>query len=110
MYIHIGGDTMVRLREIIGIFDVRVQESLDWPAFYTHRGTRDSVVVVQPAEGDVKSLVLTDTHLYLTPISSLTLKRRAAWMGRDKDPLTGLQKGPLGSSTDDSIQQNGSTQ
>lgn len=69
MFIHIGGDTMVRLKDIIGIFDMQAKIS---PSPYQSS--------TQPLEigPDVKSFVVTRNQLYYSQVSSQTLKRRAA--------------------------------
>lgn len=76
MFIHIGGDTMVALDDIIGIFPIRVQQE---PAVQKllerlEREARTQTVDV----GEVKSMVLTERAAYFSPISSATLKRRAS--------------------------------
>jgi extracellular matrix regulatory protein B len=66
---------MVRMKDIIGIFDVQVQESPHTTSFANFAQTDGAVEVVEV--GDIKSVVVTENKLYYSPISSLTLKKRA---------------------------------
>ena len=89
VFIHIGGDEMVRLRDIIGIFDIHIKDSTDFAKLFPGNDNKSPVTTVGPDSGEIKSVVLTDGHIYLSPISSLTLKRRADNLYRDlaQEPL-----------------------
>jgi len=75
VFLHIGEDTMVRLREVIGIFDVPAVGNHAAMSFVLDATCVHSVEVVE--SGDIKSFILTDEKVYCSPISSTTLKRRA---------------------------------
>jgi extracellular matrix regulatory protein B len=75
MFIHIGGDTMVRLRDVIGIFDYHEKSGSDNALFLENAKRNDAVEVVEL--GEIKSFIVTDHKVYYSPISSLTLKKRA---------------------------------
>jgi len=67
---------MVRLSDVIGIFDVSAAESPDTQKYLDlarHANSTETVEI-----GEVKSLVITNKRVYYSPISSLTLKKRAA--------------------------------
>lgn len=66
---------MVRLKDIIGIFDMEVQDNPQTAKFIEFAKNHDAVEVVEV--GDIKSFVVTEEKLYYSPISSLTLKKRA---------------------------------
>lgn len=75
MYIHIGGDRMIRAVELIAIFDVSIEQSSKLSSqFLQDAKDRGRIEVV--AEEEVKSIVLTKEQLYYSPISSATLKKR----------------------------------
>ncbi len=78
MLIHIGGDTVVNLHAVIGIFDIHIQESPETKSFINRSLEEKAVEVVEP--GDIKSYVVTDDKVYYSPISSATLKKRAIVM------------------------------
>ncbi|QQE78959.1 extracellular matrix regulator RemB [Alicyclobacillus sp. SO9] len=87
MFIHIGGDTMVRLEDIIGIFDLSAKDSPDTNSYLELAKRANSAKIIDV--GELKSFVVTNKALYYSPISSLTLRKRAAI----------LERGPGGSTT-----------
>lgn len=76
MFIHIGGDTMVKLDEIIGIFDIRLQKEPSTHKLFERLQSESQMDGVGGA--GAKSFVLTEKKAYLSPISSATLKKRAS--------------------------------
>jgi extracellular matrix regulatory protein B len=91
VFIHIGGDEMVRLRDIIGIFDIHIKDSTDFPKLFPGNDKKSPLMIVEAPGGEIKSVVLTDGHIYLSPISSLTLKRRADNLYRDIESQESLK-------------------
>lgn len=77
LLLHIGGDTSVRLREVIAIVDVSAIDSSpqtrDFVALAKAEGRVEGVI-----DASVKSLVILESQVYPSPISSTTLARRAA--------------------------------
>ena len=71
MFLHLGSGYSVRTKAIIAIFDYGILAEKD--AF----GGRKVTSCLEEGEDCVKSLVLTDKEVYLSAISSLTLKKRA---------------------------------
>jgi hypothetical protein len=71
MFLHIGGDTMVRLRDVIGIFNMQTPDLLE-------NIEASPVDFDENQAGAVKSCIVTTDKVYFSPISSLTLKKRAA--------------------------------
>lgn len=76
MFLHLGDGVSVLIRDIIYIHDFKQIEASEdnrrlWQRMRQERPLRDV------AEGKPKSLVLTEDGIYLSAISSLTLKRRA---------------------------------
>lgn len=69
MFLHLGAGYSVRTKEIIAI--------IDHGLFEEQAGKRKVVSCLEAGEEGVKSVVLTDREVYLSPISSLTLKKRA---------------------------------
>ena len=65
MYLHIGGDYVIRTEEIIAIIDVK-----------NHQPSQQSGKLITIDEYDQKSYVITDTREFLSPISVATLKKR----------------------------------
>ncbi|MCL6515993.1 extracellular matrix regulator RemB [Alicyclobacillus sp.] len=79
MFIHLGGDTAVRAKDLIGIFPL--DDRADWnnQAFLTRAAESGRVFAVEA--GPYKSFVVTVDRIYYSPISSATLKRRARRLG-----------------------------
>lgn len=76
---------MVRLRDIIGIFDIHTKKSTESQQLFTRAETNRLVLNVDTPGGEMKSIILTDEYLYMSPISSLTLKRRASQLYREDE-------------------------
>lgn len=75
MYLHIGGDVVISLEGLIGIFDTRIGDSASNDTFFQRALASDSAHVIDPS--DIKSVVLTQESIYFSPVSSWTLKKRA---------------------------------
>lgn len=75
MYIHIGGDRMIRAKELIAIFDISIEQSSRHSSQFMQVAKEHKIVEVVGDE-EVKSIVLTQSHIYYSPISSSTLKKR----------------------------------
>jgi hypothetical protein len=76
MYIHLGGDKVIRSRELIAIFDLTNGKSAN-----LSNSDFGNAHLFNQAEkiGDEepKSLVVTDSRVYFSPVSASTLKRRS---------------------------------
>ncbi|PYZ96265.1 DUF370 domain-containing protein [Alteribacter lacisalsi] len=76
MFIHLGGDTVIRSKDVVAILDHQSRGmSQDNEEFLTEHGRRKKVTEI--SADTIKSVVITEGQVYLSPISSLTLKRRA---------------------------------
>ena len=72
MYLHIGEEVMIRASKIIAIFDKRLLQS-DWQEMLPQRM---AIKVKNISKQDIKSVVITDDSIYLSPLASTTLKKR----------------------------------
>lgn len=76
MYLHIGEDTVITDREIIGIFDMDTstvnKATRDYLAEAEKRGCVEYVNYDLP-----KSFIVTDKKVYVSPINTSTLLRRS---------------------------------
>ncbi|MGG1659136.1 extracellular matrix regulator RemB [Brevibacillus sp. NRS-1366] len=85
MFIHIGGDTVVSTKEVISILDHQTVKSSKINKAFLHEKRK---TVVDHSEEETKSYVITQDAIYCSPISSLTLKRRAQFVDSlDQVPL-----------------------
>ncbi|GAX88719.1 extracellular matrix regulator RemB [Effusibacillus lacus] len=79
MFIHLGGDVMVPSKEVIAIFDLKMKESADATREFLNVAEEEGFIVVID-ENESKSFVVTNRKVYFSPISSLTLKKRAGFV------------------------------
>ncbi len=79
MFIHIGGDTVVSTKEVISILDHQSVKSSKINKKFIEDEKKLKKVVEHSAE-ETKSYVITKDTIYCSPISSLTLKRRAQFV------------------------------
>ena len=76
MYIHLGGEKIIRAAELVAIFDISIEKSSKMSKqFVTQARKRKDVEVI--GEEEAKSIVVTQNKIYYSPISSSTLKKRA---------------------------------
>ncbi|MFD0621425.1 MULTISPECIES: extracellular matrix regulator RemB [Paenibacillus] len=76
MYIHLGGEKVIRSSELVAIFDVSIEKSSKCSKqFLSHAEGQKNVEVI--GEEEAKSIVVTKGKIYYSPISSTTLKKRA---------------------------------
>lgn len=74
MFIHLGADKLVKLKDVILIINL---ENSPKPQD-TQNFIKNCSLKTEKIEGDnFKSIVVTDQKIYYTPISSQTLKKRA---------------------------------
>lgn len=76
MYLHLGVDYMVKNSEIIAIFNLNHPQSQVYNEYVKKYGSHYQIVDASGGEG-YYSCVLTNETMYLSSISSITLKKRA---------------------------------
>ncbi|NMA02690.1 MAG: DUF370 domain-containing protein [Clostridia bacterium] len=71
MYLHLGENIIVPLKQIIGIFDIQCcKKSILVQEFTEKKQIKTSKMK------KIKSLILTDEQIYLSPVSVMTLLKR----------------------------------
>lgn len=81
MFLYLGGEVVVPVREIVGIFDVRMRLSPITKEFL-HVSRDEGIFKVVGGDERAKSLVVTTKEVYLSPVSCHTLKRRSRLTAR----------------------------
>ncbi len=76
MYVHLGGEVVVPIQEIIGIFDARLIEGNDDNQHFMDMARSQGRMRSETAPLDRKSVVVTTGGVYTSAISSQTLVRR----------------------------------
>lgn len=81
MYLHLGQDVVVRSGDVIGIFDLEKASVSKRTRAFLSNATKQGIVVTVSYEMP-KSFVITqhggETKVYISQISTATLKKRAA--------------------------------
>lgn len=75
MYLHVGCDYMVKNSEIIAIFNSYFPDIDNMNEFLADNEARYEIIDATGGEG-CYSYILTEDKIYLSSISSLTLKKR----------------------------------
>ncbi|MFD2672220.1 extracellular matrix regulator RemB [Marinicrinis sediminis] len=76
MFIHLGGEKVIRASELIGIFDLSIEDvSKISKQFIQQAHANKKVETI--GEESPKSMVIAMDKIYYSPISSATLKKRA---------------------------------
>lgn len=74
MYNHVGGDKIVKGKELIGIFNISIESAAN--ALHVHNKQGNMPKIQLSTNEQIKSIILTDHYLYYSPVSSSTLKKR----------------------------------
>ena len=75
MFLHLGADMVVPLRDVIAITDLKSAKSGINKEFLNKM--QDEKKIIDISENNAKSFVITNKKVYLSAISSLTLHKRA---------------------------------
>jgi len=79
VFLHVGADVVVSLKRVVAILDLRSSASADATREFIALAHSEKTVT-DIAGGEAKSLVLTESEIFLSPISSLTLMKRASFL------------------------------
>ena len=75
MYIHLGGEKIIRTSQIIAILDVSIEQSSDFSRQFVEEAQKNRKVEMIGEEAP-KSIVVTEERVYYSPISTATLMKR----------------------------------
>lgn len=79
MYIHLGGEKIIRAAELIAIFDVSIEKSSKISYQFVEQAIHNKQIE-KIGEESPKSLVITQEKIFYSPISSSTLKKRSTYL------------------------------
>ncbi|HEX2953174.1 MAG TPA: extracellular matrix/biofilm biosynthesis regulator RemA family protein [Bacillota bacterium] len=78
MYLHLGGETVVKVSEVVAILNLENLSIASAQTFLKKSiETRDNL---NKDQDEPKSLIITNDKVYTSPISSFTLMKRAAYL------------------------------
>jgi hypothetical protein len=79
VYIHLGGEKIIRTSQLVAIFDISIEQSSKLSRqFIMHAQKNKEVETI--GEEDPKSIVVTEQKVYYSPISASTLKKRSRYL------------------------------
>lgn len=79
MFLHLGADTVITIRDVISITYIKKSKSNINKEFLSNAYKNKKVIDI--SENNPKSFIVTNSGVYLSAISSLTLKKRAFYTG-----------------------------
>ncbi len=77
MFLHLGGDTLINQKEIVAILDLESASNATTTREFIEIVSDEGIVNIIGEKGKEKSLIITRKNIYLSPISSYTLMKRA---------------------------------
>lgn len=83
MFLHLGADTVIPVKNVVAIIEFRESRSKVNSEFM--KSVTQKKKVIDVSEGIPKSFVVTDKGIYLSTISSMTLKKRAGSFNTEED-------------------------
>ncbi len=83
MFLHLGADTVIPLRDVIAITDIKTVKSGINDDFL--RVMREENMIDDISDGNAKSFVVTDKRVFMSAISASTLKKRASFLADEDD-------------------------
>jgi hypothetical protein len=82
MFLHLGADTVIPLRDVIAITDIKGVRLGINDEFL--RVMREENLIEDISDGNAKSFVVTDKRVFLSAISAATLKKRAQFLSEEE--------------------------
>jgi hypothetical protein len=75
MFIHIGGDKMIRTNDVIAILDISIEQSSKISKLFLQEARLSKKIDVVGSE-ESKSVVIANSIIYFSPVSTSTLRKR----------------------------------
>jgi len=76
VFLHLGADTVIPLKNLIAIFDLKADRIAVSNKKFIEKNTVEKKLI-DVSNGNAKSFIVTNKEIYLSGISSLTLKKRS---------------------------------
>ncbi len=84
MFIHLGGNTLVNSKKVIAVLNGESVIGANSSKEFLKTAQEEGFIANLDQE-EYKSIVITDKEIYLSPISTLTLKKRAGFVDNLKE-------------------------
>ena len=82
MFLHLGADTVIPLRDVVAITDIKGTRLGINGEFL--RVMHEEHLIEDISDGNAKSFVVTDKRVFLSAISAATLKKRALFLSEEE--------------------------
>jgi len=76
VYLHLGGDVVVSIQEVVGIFDARLLEGNEDNRRFVEAARAHGRIRAEVPPAECKAVVVTTGGIYTSVISSMTLQKR----------------------------------
>jgi hypothetical protein len=77
MFIHLGGDTVVPKEDVVAILNNQLMKKNEIVRGFLESAEGEGLISFISRKTQAKSVIITSGRIYLSPISSTTLKKRA---------------------------------
>lgn len=77
MFLHIGGNISVPKKNVVGIFDAEKMKKSTISKEFLDLAKSEGIIEYSAPDQKRKSFIITTEKIYYSPISSLTLQKRA---------------------------------
>ena len=77
MFIHPGGDVVASKEEVLAIVNTQLMKKAEVNREFMELAENDGFITPITEKSNAKSIIITTKRIYLSPISSMTLKKRA---------------------------------
>lgn len=77
MFIHLGGDIVVPKDQVVAIFNTNLMKKTEVNREFMQIAQNEGFILPITDREKAKSVIITTEHMYLSPISSMTLKKRS---------------------------------
>lgn len=77
MFIHLGGDVVVSKEEVIAILSTQLMKKTEVNREFMELAENDGFIDQITDRSTAKSVIITTKKIFLSPISSVTLKKRS---------------------------------
>lgn len=77
MFLHLGGDVVVPKNEVIAILNIQLMKKNETNKEFMKISDEEGFTNTISDKDSAKSVIITTKNIYLSPISSVTLKKRS---------------------------------
>lgn len=76
MFLHLGGEVTILQSEVMGIFNIDITKTSAATKEFLEITKNEKKIIYIGDKQEVKSFIITNDYVFLSPISSVTLQKR----------------------------------